>query len=668
MRRSLRRSSPPPRPLALRPLAGLLLAGPFVAAAACKSLPPALDADLKHDTGAAAPFVARADLELREGPYYWRPTDKSEFIASALTPSSHFKMARALFDEADPTVQVLQRYLDAAHAYVMTKPGFVGRTDVPKPRVMISPDLERNAYVTGVPVCLDTAMVAPFAAPTAADGDLATLSFGELRALGFNPFTGAVGGCVDAPWSKDVHAFAEWFNAVQGPCRVKETPAGLEVENADGCEARFVKSAKRLAFVAQTNVIYLSSKMAETFKDPEELAAIVLHEASHFYRAHAITAEISPLYGYFYDETVAAPARKPPPRADSRKLIADASRFTSNPARPIARTQLEARARNLYLSVIGGVVGHRCTGPTCPKACAKAETWASSPWVSELAFGSLTPAASKSYKTAEPALIACAKQLRIVKDGGPTAPAAAEVTQGEILAQAAGLGYPVINDLALGERPLYDALVDFGKLSAQRDADTAAFYGDLAKTRTAYYTFEQEADELSLEIMSELGIAPRKAADAGADFAAVVYPAPADFERVEGMKWTAFQAAFKDEWRGYIAGTAAGGAIPPLGTLSNPHHSQSFRSFNIFREIDAHAYASAAPKVTPPTAAEWKAFLAAAKKLSDIASGPEPMFTPGAPPPGPLPASVLGAERQALLRRHVLQLQSAAGIDPDRPD
>ena len=129
-------------------------------------------------------------------------------------------------------------------------------------------------------------------------------------------------------------------------------------------------------------------------------------------------------------------------------------------------------------------------------------------------------AAAKSYKSAEAGLIACAKQVRIVKDNAATPPGVAEVTQGEILAQAAGLGYALINDLALGERPLNDALVELGKIS---------------------------------------------------------------------------------------------------------------------------------------------------KKLSAIASGPEPMFTPKPLPPGPVSAAVLGAERQAVLRRHVLQLLPASAVDPLRP-
>jgi hypothetical protein len=100
----------------------------------------------------------------------------------------------------------------------------------------------------------------------------------------------------------------------------------------------------------------------------------------------------------------------------------------------------------------------------------------------------------------------------------------------------------------------------------------------MQKHHLGFYTAEQEADEIGLELLAEVGIAPSVAVDML--FALPVWPVADGVTKPECEDLRA--RGWKDE---------AGAPVSvPVGNPIEPHHDQCFRIFNVDREIDAHRY------------------------------------------------------------------------------
>ena len=150
----------------------------------------------------------------------------------------------------------------------------------------------------------------------------------------------------------------------------------------------------------------------------------------------------------------------------------------------------------------------------------------------------------------------------------------------------------------------------------------------MAEKNLGFYTIEQEADEIALEIVSLIGIPPGAAIDK-------VLVAQKAGEAAWGgedtgiIKWKECaqlrDRGFKDENGKWVT--------VPVGDLSDSHHSWCFRAFNMQREIEAHKY-KLGDRPTPP-GEEFSKLLA---RLQNDVDPPTPIAKPdagdaGAPPP-----------------------------------
>jgi len=154
----------------------------------------------------------------------------------------------------------------------------------------------------------------------------------------------------------------------------------------------------------------------------------------------------------------------------------------------------------------------------------------------------------------------------------------------------------------------------------------------MTEQRLGFYTTEQEADEISLEILARMGLPPTL----GPDSQALLHKIVDDLVQASGgggdsgdVKWEKCAAlrerGFKDE-AGQIVSV-------PVGNLSDPHHSFCFRVFNMQRELEAHKYQLAGERPRPPGEA-WSKVL---QRLQNDIDPPPP------PPPPPPPVSDAGA-------------------------
>ncbi|MEY3901553.1 MAG: hypothetical protein RL189_859 [Pseudomonadota bacterium] len=99
--------------------------------------------------------------------------------------------------------------------------------------------------------------------------------------------------------------------------------------------------------------------------------------------------------------------------------------------------------------------------------------------------------------------------------------------------------------------------------------------------RLGYYTYEQEADELALEFLSELGLPTGIGSEALMRMLKQTKksgPSELDYEACSELRKNKWLTA--DKKSVYV----------PIGNLADPHHSLCYRAYNLDRERDAHCF------------------------------------------------------------------------------
>jgi hypothetical protein len=112
----------------------------------------------------------------------------------------------------------------------------------------------------------------------------------------------------------------------------------------------------------------------------------------------------------------------------------------------------------------------------------------------------------------------------------------------------------------------------------------------MSTKRLGFYTVEQEADEIALELLWKIGISPTVGVDMMLHWTAVDWVDPED---VPVDQCAAMRAKdFRDDKGALIS--------VPVGNISDPHHNFCFRVFNLTRELDEHHYTVGQPPAPPP--------------------------------------------------------------------
>lgn len=139
-----------------------------------------------------------------------------------------------------------------------------------------------------------------------------------------------------------------------------------------------------------------------------------------------------------------------------------------------------------------------------------------------------------------------------------------------------------------------------------------------------FYTTEQEADEIAIELLAKIGVPGGVLIDK----LLVVQKMFDAFSAPGEVKWAECSAlrerGFKDE-----AGKSVNVAI---GDLADPHHSNCFRAQNVAREIQAHKYTLGARPVPPGD--DWSRIIT--RMSAEVDPPPAVPVAPPAPTaPGP---------------------------------
>lgn len=613
----------------------------FTGIMACRSLPDE-DAAVKHEAGQP---VQGTDA------YFWHATKRDDFFQAALSNLKPMQPSQAV-PEKDPLSQRLQYWIDQMHAEVLKlKPQL--KNVVPKPSILVLPDRIPNAFVTGIPVCLDAPVdFSTLAGPTIPSGTATevnevVLEFDRVQSPYIDIMSFRPKNCIDAPLGKNVAAFVSYFNRSQSVCRL-EYKGGKILVTGTACGRDVVATtAKKASFTPSASLIVVSTPMFNLVKTEPQLVSIIAHELGHYYRAHGVLSQIKGNYDYFFVEEATRAPHKPTAVADTVSLQQQASELSFPGATVIPKAQWEARTRNVLVRVIGQAQITDCSKSKvgfCGKECQVVAKGMFDPWLSQLVeYNTITAQDFPKYLAFEPKLMACASKLVITTDSSSTAGPTLDAVKHEV----DRLQYSFMKPLPAQAKKLDEIIKHMTERSTTMQAKANAFRADMASRNLGVYTTEQEADDFSTEMLARIGIDPNSAGDAFYEAMKV------DAEKSEnagrflednGMTFAECDALRTNKWISPAGGRDTLRYVP-MGSLTDIHHGYCYRIYNIYREIQGHQYKVTA-RQHPQAKPNWTELQALAKKRTDDYNNtPVPQFTPG---PG---VTISAAERAKQLKR-----------------
>ena len=489
----------------------------------------------------------------------------------------------------------------------------------PTARVIINPSL--NAFVGPVPVCV------PVSGTWAgANGNRTTdVAYFDVTTGEFSEWPEEQIRCreeTDAAQARlVVQSIVDTFNAnPRTRCRLQLASGrngAVSLRASEGCSVGAdldgIGSSGKIALMRTGSWINVYTGMIPEMGEAE-FAGVIAHELGHYYRAHVTGPD--ELDGYFYRlaETngTTRPERDPSLDALGERVVKGSAMVkTAGVFKSVREQRFHSK---VYLAV--GTIGTQvcAEGRDCNEECqAFSNIVSDRTYVSDtnfFPFRELSATGRRRHAEFETAAAACLATIPLSGQGSmdwvtlamliarPTWPSWLANSQ-DIIATVEEFGRSTLSFVpAEAPRGVSDAGAAYVALSeiiraAEVDSDRAL--REAYETRLGHYTFEQEADEISAEWLTQVGVNPAAAvetylsigrwvASQGADASMPFDVGVEECERLYRSGWRAEDGSYK-----YIA----------LGDYSDPHHSFCYRAFNLDRDIRAHGFA-VAPGVTPP--------------------------------------------------------------------
>lgn len=406
-----------------------------------------------------------------------------------------------------------------------------------------------------------------------------------------------------------------WFNQLGG-FKVTAGTSTVDIKNGNQVERKAAKVAVRSA----ASFVNVNAGTISGLSE-KAVAVAVAHALGHYYRTHTTTA-VDGKYDFWFDRAQHT-AERPKPVTNPAEYTDQYNRLKL-PRYLAPGQKFHPRITATLIAWLNEATldaGHVCAGAqTAIKSTPGAirdELVPLDPAVSEAALSAeaLSFEARQALLALEPKIAACVDGVQL--DDTPEPAEGALTFQASAMSRA-WLANRIVApmktevpaaDIATAQtlRELVTVLETTGK---KLDDAAPDFLKHLADNKIGRYSAEQEADELSMELATKLGLTPDEVI---AGYIEMMYATekqdPALFASRHGMSAKACEdlknAGFKDgERQVYVA----------LGSLDDPHHAFCYRLMNLQRERDAHAYPSAPPPINnDPT--PWKDIQDAATEL-----------------------------------------------------
>lgn len=497
--------------------------------------------------------------------HVWAQASEADFGKGMSTPGGESEPPIA---RTDATTVRLQQWLDRYHTIVGDLLAARGeRLVAPKPSAALFKQFGPNAWVSMSVACPDWTLRPPSSGGGGTGPYL--FLFGEGASS-----VDVSDRCLRPENWTDPAGFATFWNRQGTTCRVSAMAGSNELA-LSGCPAS--GGAAPLATYATSSTIGVTLD-AISWGEELRVAVTLAHELGHYYRAHS-NPLVKKSIDFFYRDAPGGPDR-PVPAAESaeyEKILDDVRRLP-----PPVRLQRTTLYSKRLATVLYGLRS------MCPQAQIDVGS------LRALMGGQVTPANTSAYIAFENAMATCGKDVSIED---PTNRSQLE----EVLRRSR-----IEASLSPGARTLDDALRELTTRLEEIDRKEAMLIDRVATGNFGWYTTEQEADEIGLELATRAGFQP---ADVITASLRTYEQLDAAYHRAGVDRSDEVSAATCKKWlaAGFTETDASGVKKPvrvPLGTLSDPHHAGCYRVYNQWRESKRHDYVVAAPmpELSPPWA------------------------------------------------------------------
>jgi len=525
---------------------GILILG--FAAIACRAT---MNSQVKHQEGDLSPSF----------PWLWMDPIKAKNGPNEKTIA-----------QSDPLSKRLQRALNQAWDTAVKIDRNISNYRIPKPSGAVVDSSEHNAWVDAGYLCIPSAR------------GQALPSEGALLHVKYQKFALSSEACYQSVRDFEPADFVSWFNGQGFKCQ-------LRIENdtflfSEECNGAFTKS-KLIKIPTPFPSVYLTNSILKLLTD-DELMYVVSHELAHYLRSHFTGAMTG--YNYFYKDDDSERNKKPRPAAgflekttELRKLIDLAPDYT-----------------------IGGSLYH---GPTISSVMQ---------FVKANKSGRYCEGSEKCINQCELANVAASADLEIAILGSseknigffdklyPFSPLSTSLVSDllgfEKKAESclSNLSSSIFLDLSNYSSTLLGYFSEAEKNDLQKKfqsskslAETIRIISNYFKDqrdrlkilleevriqKLGFYTIEQEADEVALEIMWKSGVSISHAVDAQMKLLQ-------NTEKEWNYDFQRCNALIKNNWMEEGKETYLGPEA-----LSDPHHSPCYRIWNILHEMKAHKW------------------------------------------------------------------------------
>lgn len=484
-------------------------------------------------------------------------------------------------------LEAMDRYFRAADPQ--------GVVNVPPPRLLLLGSRAHNGFTGAVNLCFNVDIDAPSRAPTY-PGEVTSSQYLFLGREGY--LRPAAMNC-HQDFGDDLsllQTIIDDFNADQTDpeaCHLRLT--GRRLSTWGQCRVDpGVSPANRLTVLVNSPYITIFEGIIRDWSE-DEFVAILAHELGHYYRAHTTASESR--FSYFYQEEPAGnapsrpvPAVDPQQKALAREVRTMALRFATMPAAPgVARLNRsvfsslvlspQAKFRGDILGwemvVQSPILGPRSGLPPFFEECrsfTKLATPANIGVVFDYADSSSSDAL-QTYMDLENAFLQCAARLT---------PGALSFLDWSLI--DAGIPDWIREEYLQSEQrqrevtTFADMVVAASDFMQVVEQDYLTLLNRVRDARLGWYTGEQEADEISMELLAALGQDPRAAIRVQFNFLR---------ERVNSREF-GYETCSRFAEAGF-RNPDGSEAYVPVGYVDT-HHSSCFRALNLHRELEAHHY------------------------------------------------------------------------------
>jgi Zn-dependent protease with chaperone function len=620
--------------------------------------------------GAEPPATAEArhtagEVVNENVPFVWTESDYDSFLAAAQSPLMAGAVPLPAGDAIARRLQAWSDTLDAAARAIVKKESGHALT-APRPTVVVLRSPVRNAWVSPVPACLGGPVdVSQLTVPEGAT--VTGLPAGgppNLLRI-FDNFAFVASGACVTPSNWTASSALAWQNKQPGACRleaaaggglvVRGPGAGMDASSAD-CYLLApnappgLATVERAALGSTSTFYFITTTYLAGVPDEKFMATVLAHELGHYYRGHA-SINKQQAYTYFYEQTNPPLPGKPPKVADSDQLIPELYRlFLAPPPAAIPGARVHPRLRRTMLSLIQTfqalaslpAAAPASAGPRTSTAPAALDPVCTALQASVTPIegvlwspSALPPEALPTYLDIESRFLDCASRTLV---GLPSS--------------GAHLGSPAL-EAALryffpqhgwapgaGSESLASIFERLDVVAKEVDVAADAFLAGLNARHLGIYTAEQEADDMSMELMAAIGLDPKEHVDAWFRYMKAIASNPATAPSLgsDGISFEECAALYQNDWTRVDERGQRSHVYVPLGNLIEPHHGYCYRLFNLSRERVAHGHVAGAAKL--PTFAEPWSTIHDAAVAASASLGAEPRAARPLAPSSGAPASL----------------------------